>query len=98
MSGFVVDYGPDVESAIDRLVDQIEQAPEVNARYVPRWLAAALLDEDPGPKTPKPQDLEMFRLFIYFRILIKKDEIAIIQCCSPFLDGLFECHSTRKAS
>ena len=52
MSGFVVDYGPDIESAIDRLVGQIERAPEVNARYAPRWLATALLDEDPGLAEP----------------------------------------------
>jgi ferrous iron transport protein B len=44
----VVDYGPDVEAAIATLVDEIEQRPAVRARYTPRWLATALLDEDPG--------------------------------------------------
>ena len=48
MSGFIVDYGPDVESAIAGLVDQIEETPAVNVRYSSRWLATALLDEDPG--------------------------------------------------
>ena len=48
MSSFVVDYGPDVESAIDRLVGQIERSPKISASYSPRWLATALLDEDPG--------------------------------------------------
>ena len=48
MSGFVVDYGPDVESAIAGLVHQIEETPAVNVRYSSRWLATALLDEDPG--------------------------------------------------
>ena len=52
MSGFVVDYGSDVESAIDRLVDLIERTPDVSARYAPRWLATALLDEDPGLAEP----------------------------------------------
>ena len=48
MSGLVVDYGPDVEDAIARLVVEIERTPAVHARYAPRWLATALLDEDPG--------------------------------------------------
>ncbi|MGB5433701.1 MAG: ferrous iron transporter B, partial [Acidimicrobiia bacterium] len=52
MNGFIVDYGPDVESAIARLVDQIDQTSAVNARYSPRWLATALLDEDPGLAEP----------------------------------------------
>ncbi len=48
MSGFVVDYGPDVEASIDRLMSSIDATPAAVARYSPRWLATALLDEDPG--------------------------------------------------
>ena len=52
MSGFVVDYGPDVESAIAKLVAHIDETPAVNGRYSARWLATALLDEDPGLAEP----------------------------------------------
>ncbi len=52
MSGLVVDYGPDVETAIADLIGEIEQTPEVSERYAPRWLATALLDEDPGLVEP----------------------------------------------
>ena len=48
MSRFVVDYGPEVEASIDCLVRAIEATPAAAARYSPRWLATALLDEDPG--------------------------------------------------
>jgi ferrous iron transport protein B len=48
MSRFVVDYGPDVEAAILHLVGAIDRTPSVASRYSPRWLATALLDEDPG--------------------------------------------------
>lgn len=48
MSAFTVDYGPDVEAAIGTLVNVIEHTPEAVSRYSPRWLATALLDEDPG--------------------------------------------------
>lgn len=52
MSALVVDYGPDVETAIADLIGEIEQTPEVSERYAPRWLATALLDEDPGLVEP----------------------------------------------
>ena len=48
MTGLIVDYGPDVEGAIARLVAEIEQTPRVAAGFRSRWLATALLDEDPG--------------------------------------------------
>lgn len=48
MSGLIVDYGLEVEGAIARLVAEVERTSEVAARYTPRWLATALLDEDPG--------------------------------------------------
>jgi len=52
MSSLVVDYGPDVETAIALLVGEIEEIPDVFGRYAPRWLATALLDEDPGLVEP----------------------------------------------
>ncbi len=52
MSGLMIDYGPEVEGAIARLVAEIEQTPEVAAGYTSRWLATALLDEDPGLAEP----------------------------------------------
>ncbi|MGB9357880.1 MAG: ferrous iron transport protein B [Acidimicrobiia bacterium] len=52
MSVLVIDYGPDVEMAIADLIGEIEQTPEVSERYAPRWLATALLDEDPGLVEP----------------------------------------------
>jgi len=44
----VVDYGTDVEAAVERLIEAIHAAPVVAERYPHRWLALALLDEDPG--------------------------------------------------
>ena len=48
MSSFRIDYGPDVEAAIDRLTPAIGDATEIADRFDVRWLAVALLDEDPG--------------------------------------------------
>ncbi|MEN8234969.1 MAG: ferrous iron transport protein B [Actinomycetota bacterium] len=52
MSAFRVDYGSEVETAIGRLAETIESIPEVTAGYSSRWLAVALLDEDPGLDGP----------------------------------------------
>jgi len=52
MSRLVVDYGSDVETAIALLVGEIEETPDVSERYASRWLATALLDEDPGLVEP----------------------------------------------
>ena len=48
MSSFRIDYGSDVEAAIDRLIPAVTVAPEVAERFDARWLAVALIDEDPG--------------------------------------------------
>ncbi|MEA2024592.1 MAG: ferrous iron transport protein B [Actinomycetota bacterium] len=48
MNSFRVDYGTDVEAAIERLVPAIADAAEIADRFDARWLAIALIDEDPG--------------------------------------------------
>ena len=48
MSTFTIDYGPLVEEAIARLSDAIVATPSIAERYGVRWLAVALIDEDPG--------------------------------------------------
>ena len=48
MSSFRIEYGTRVESAIDRLVRAIANTAEIADRFNPRWLAVALIDEDPG--------------------------------------------------
>jgi ferrous iron transport protein B len=48
MSTFRIDYGVGVEAAIDRLSRAIERSPEVAEQFDVRWLAVALIDEDPG--------------------------------------------------
>jgi ferrous iron transport protein B len=48
VSSFVIDYGPEVEAAIARLVAEIESSPDVAERFDARWLAVALIDDDPG--------------------------------------------------
>ncbi len=48
MSSFRIDYGTRVESTIDRLVLAIANTTEIADRFDPRWLAVALIDEDPG--------------------------------------------------
>jgi ferrous iron transport protein B len=48
MSSFRIEYGTRVESAIDRLVPAIANTAEIADRFNPRWLAVALVDEDPG--------------------------------------------------
>lgn len=48
MTGFAIDYGPEVEAAIGQLVAAIEAAPGVADRFEPRWLAVALIDDDAG--------------------------------------------------
>ncbi len=57
MSLFQIDYGQDIESAIEQLVEQIDQLPEISSRYPTRWLAIAVLDRDPGVDE-QLQDLE----------------------------------------
>lgn len=52
MTAFRVDYGSTVESAIARLAAAIDHTPAVASRYSARWLATALLDEDPGLDEP----------------------------------------------
>ena len=48
MNAFRIDYGPTVEPAIDRLAAKIQESPELVGRFDVRWLAVALIDEDPG--------------------------------------------------
>jgi ferrous iron transport protein B len=48
MSTFRIDYGVGVEAAIDRLSRAIERSSEVAEQFDVRWLAVALIDEDPG--------------------------------------------------
>lgn len=48
MSSFQIDYGAEVEAAIDRLTPVISGTPEVTEQFEDRWLAVALIDEDPG--------------------------------------------------
>ncbi|MEA2057382.1 MAG: ferrous iron transport protein B [Actinomycetota bacterium] len=48
MSGLRLDYGPQVEGAIALLEAEIVRNGAVAERYPTRWLAVALLDEDPG--------------------------------------------------
>ncbi len=48
MNSFRVDYGTEVEAAIDRLVPAITAVAEIADRFDARWLAIALIDEDPG--------------------------------------------------
>ncbi len=48
MNSFQIDYGAEVEAAIDRLIPVIAGVPEVTERFDDRWLAVALIDEDPG--------------------------------------------------
>ncbi len=44
--GFVIDYGQDVEDAINRLQERIEAEPKLAQRYPARWLAIELLEQD----------------------------------------------------
>lgn len=44
----LVDYGPDVERAIEQLTDEIHANRDVAGRYPARWLAIALLDAERG--------------------------------------------------
>lgn len=46
MSTFRIDYGPEIEDAIGRLVLQIETSPEIADLYPTRWLAISLIDGD----------------------------------------------------
>ena len=48
MSGLRLDYGPHVEGAIALVEAEIIRTGGVAERYPTRWLAVALLDEDPG--------------------------------------------------
>ncbi|MEN8040109.1 MAG: ferrous iron transport protein B [Actinomycetota bacterium] len=48
MSAFRIDYGSEIEAAVEQLVERIDQLPDVSSRYPTRWLAVALLDRDPG--------------------------------------------------
>jgi ferrous iron transport protein B len=48
MNGLRLDYGPQVEGAIALLEAEIIRNGAVAERYPTRWLAVALLDEDPG--------------------------------------------------
>ena len=51
MNTFRIDYGRDIEAAIDDLVVQIGASEKLSALYPARWLAVALLDRDPGLET-----------------------------------------------
>ena len=48
MRSFRIDYGTEVEAAIDRLASEIARSPDIAERFDTRWLAVALIDEDPG--------------------------------------------------
>ena len=48
MSSFRIDYGTEVEAAIDRLTPVVADATEIADQFDARWLAVALIDEDPG--------------------------------------------------
>ena len=43
---FTIDYGQDVEDALNRLQERIEAEPKLTQRYPARWLAIELLEED----------------------------------------------------
>lgn len=48
MSTFRIDYGSEIESAINELAARIERSKELSDRYRSRWLSIALLGCDPG--------------------------------------------------
>jgi len=48
MTTFKIDYGPEVEAAIDQLETKIDNSPEIVDEFDSRWLAVALIDEDHG--------------------------------------------------
>ncbi|MFO7549108.1 MAG: ferrous iron transport protein B [Acidimicrobiia bacterium] len=48
MSTLRIDYGPEVEAAIDEVADALRQVPELADPYPVRWLAILLVDDDPG--------------------------------------------------
>jgi len=48
MSSFRIDYGAEIEAAIGRLTPVIAEATEIADQFDARWLAVALIDEDPG--------------------------------------------------
>lgn len=48
MSTFRIDYGSDIEAAIEKLERMIEQSSAISGTYPSRWLAIALLDGDSG--------------------------------------------------
>ena len=48
MNSFEIDYGARVEAGIERLAPAISDTTEIAERFEPRWLAVALIDEDPG--------------------------------------------------
>jgi ferrous iron transport protein B len=48
VNSFRIDYGTEVEAAIDCLTPVIADATEIADQFDARWLAVALIDEDPG--------------------------------------------------
>ena len=48
MNAFRVDYGEELEEAIADLASQISDSRDITERFPNRWLAVALLDNDPG--------------------------------------------------
>ncbi|MEA3502490.1 MAG: ferrous iron transport protein B [Actinomycetota bacterium] len=48
MTVFKIDYGPQVEAAIDQAEAAIQASPAIADRFDSRWLAIALIDRDPG--------------------------------------------------
>ena len=48
MNTFRIDYGEDLEAAIADLTSRIKGSDDISDRFPHRWLAVALLDNDPG--------------------------------------------------
>jgi ferrous iron transport protein B len=50
MKALLIDYGPEVEAAIAEVAAAVGRVPEIADRYPVRWLAIALVDDDPGAR------------------------------------------------
>lgn len=45
---FVIDYGPEIETELERLTEEIEKRAAIRELYPGRWLSVRLLDDEPG--------------------------------------------------